>query len=266
MCIAKTGWLVYNQEGAKRNAWFIQRVISEMQKHGALLQLIVADAPNDLPTGVPDFAIVRAMNADINAEMERRGVATVNNAQTAFVAGDKWQTYLLCKQLNIPVLHTVLASEQTIQTFTYPCVVKSRFGHGGSEVFWVENQAQAMQIVAKNPEKYILQTPCDSVGCDTRVYAVGDEIVACVKRTSKTDFRSNFSLGGNAELVPITGEQKDVVKRLRAQLNFDFIGVDFLPHENGVVLNELEDAAGTRMLYANGIDVVPIYVKKILEK
>lgn len=262
----QTGWLIYNQDGEKRNAWFIARLQDEMQKNGVLLQLIIADTPNDLPTGNPDFAVVRAMNANINAEMQKRGVPTVNNAQTALVAGDKWQTYVLCKKLNIPVLPTVLANEQTLQTFHYPCVVKSRFGHGGSEVFWADSQQQALQIVGKNPDKYILQTPCDCVGCDTRVYAVGEQIAACVKRTSKTDFRSNFSLGGNAELVPITEEQNDIVKRLQAQLQFDFIGVDFLPHENGVVLNELEDAAGTRMLYSNGIDIMPIYVQQILKK
>ncbi len=262
----KTGWLIYNQEGANRNAWFIKRLQDEMQKNGVSLSLVVADTPLQLPNNTPDFAIVRAMNADINAEMEKRGVRTVNNAQTAFVAGDKWQTYLLCKQLNIPVLPTVLGSEQTVKTFLYPCVVKSRFGHGGREVFWAENQQQALQIVQDNPEKYILQTPCDSVGCDTRVYAVGEQIAACVKRTSKSDFRSNFSLGGNAELVAITSKQKAIVERLQAYLGFDFIGVDFLPHANGVVLNELEDAAGTRMLYANGIDIVPIYAKQILKR
>ncbi len=261
----KTGWLIYNQEGANRNAWFIQRLQDEMQKHGVSLQLIIADTPDDLPKQTPDFAIVRAMNAQINAEMQARGVKTVNNAQTALAAGDKWQTYLLCKQLKIPVLDTLLASEQSLKTAKYPCVVKSRFGHGGSEVFWAESQEQARQIVSENYEKYILQTPCDTLGMDTRVYAVGDKIAAAVKRTSTSDFRSNFSLGGKAQLVEITDEQKAIVARLQAHLKFDFIGVDFLPSGNGVVLNELEDAAGTRMLYANGIDVVPMYAEQTLK-
>ena len=261
----KKGWLIYNQIGVQRNAWFIERLQAEMQKNGALLQLIVADTPLQLPTDTPDFAIVRAMNADINAEMEKRGVKTFNNAQTALVAGDKWQTYLLCKRLNIPVLPTFLASEQTLETMQYPCVVKSRFGHGGSEVFWAKNSAQALQIMGKNPDKYILQTPCDCLGVDTRVYAVGNQIVAAVKRTSKNDFRSNFSLGGSAERVEPTQEQKQIVERLQAHLGFTFIGVDFLPHANGVVLNELEDAAGTRMLYANGIDIMPLYTKEIIK-
>ena len=262
----QTGWLIYNQEGATRNAWFIERLQEEMQKNGVSLRLVIADIPAQLPLGMPDFAIVRAMNADINAEMQKRGVRTVNNTQTALIAGDKWQTYLLCKQLEIPVLHTVLASEKQVESFVYPCVVKSRFGHGGSQVFWAENAEKAWQIVKENPENYILQTPCDCLGQDTRVYAVGDKMIACIKRTSSSDFRSNFSLGGKAEVVDITDEQQRIVERLQAHLGFDFIGVDFMPHAGGIVLNEMEDAAGTRMLYANGIDIVPIYVKQALKK
>ena len=260
----KTGWLIYNQEGATRNAWFIRRLQGEMQKNGVSLSLVVADTPLQLSNNTPDFAIVRAMNADINKEMQTRGVKTVNNAQTALVAGDKWQTYLLCKQLNIPVLDTWLFDNKTADQATYPCVVKSRFGHGGCQVFWAKNAEQAKQIVG-NSDEYILQTPCKTLGEDTRVYAVGDQIAAAVKRTSKSDFRSNFSLGGNAELVEITQMQKQIVERLQAHLHFDFIGVDFLPDGKGVVLNELEDAAGTRKLYANGIDIVPTYVQQILK-
>ena len=110
------GWLIYNQEGAKRNEWFIRRLQSEAEKYGVFLQLLVANAPGELPVQtLPDFAIVRAMNADINAHLQALGVRVANNAQTACTAGDKWQTYLLCKQLNIPVLDTVLANEQTIK-------------------------------------------------------------------------------------------------------------------------------------------------------
>ena len=116
----KTGWLIYNQEGATRNAWFIRRLQGEMQKNGVSLQLVVADTPLQLPNNTPDFAIVRAMNADINKEMQTRGVKTVNNAQTALVAGDKWQTYLLCKQLNIPVLPTFLAKEKPLSSLISP--------------------------------------------------------------------------------------------------------------------------------------------------
>ena len=258
------GWLIYTPQGARRNEWFIHRMIEECAKRGITLRLILAETPCDLPKDeTPDFAICRAMNFAINAELEERGVRTFNNANTAKIAGDKWETYLLCKRLNIPVLPTILAEERGKEQ--YPQVVKSRFGHGGSEVFWAENQAQAQARIDEK-DKYILQQPCEMLGEDTRVYAVGGQIVAAVKRTSSNDFRSNFSLGGQAERVQPTLQQKEIVDKLYQALSFDFIGIDFLPTQNGVVLNELEDAAGTRMLYAcTDMDIIAIFVDYIVK-
>ena len=259
------GWLIYTPQGARRNEWFIQRLIEESAKRNMALRLVLAENPCDLPKDeTPDFAVCRAMNYAINAELENRGVRTFNNAKTAKIAGDKWETYLLCKRLNIPVLPTVLAEKRGNDK--YPQVVKSRFGHGGSEVFWAETQTQAQDRIDKK-DTYILQQPCETLGEDTRVYAVGGRIVAAVKRTSVNDFRSNFSLGGQVEWVQPTPQQIEIVDKLYQELSFDFIGIDFLPSQNGFVLNELEDAAGTRMLYAcTDIDVVPIFVEHIAKK
>ena len=131
------GWLIYTPQGARRNEWFIHRLMDEFAKRNMALRLVLAENPCDLPKDeTPDFAVCRAMNYAINAELENRGVRTFNNAKTAKIAGDKWETYLLCKRLNIPVLPTVLAEKRGNER--YPQVVKSRFGHGGAEVFWAE--------------------------------------------------------------------------------------------------------------------------------
>ena len=39
-------------------------------------------------------------------------------------------------------------------------------------------------------------------------------------------------------------------KKICARLGSDWIGVDFLPHDGGYVLSEIEDPVGARMLYA----------------
>ena len=259
------GWLIYSRAGAKRNEWFIARLQQEFAKYSVELSLIIADCADDLPLeNLPNFAICRAMNADFNAVLESKGVRTFNNAKTAKIAGDKWETYLLCERLNIPFLPAVLA-ENNIQNATYPKVVKSRFGHGGNEVFWAENSAQAQKIVDKK-DKYLLQKPSYILGKDTRVYAIGETIVAAIERTAKSGFKSNFSLGGNVQKVQPTDEQIKIVKKLQNELKFDFIGIDFLPDEKGMVLNEMEDAAGTRMLYAcTDIDIVEIFTKHVLQ-
>ena len=97
-----------------------------------------------------------------------------------------------------------------------------------------------------------------------RIYAVGGESVAAVLRSSETGFRSNFSLGGSVELIKPSEQQKAIVKTLYRELKFDFVGIDFLPTKTGWVLNEIEDAAGARMLYAlSNIDSAEYIVRRI---
>jgi glutathione synthase/RimK-type ligase-like ATP-grasp enzyme len=98
-----------------------------------------------------------------------------------------------------------------------------------------------------------------------RAYVVGGEIVAAVLRSSQTDFRSNFSLGGNVECVQPTDEQREIVQRIYNQLQADYIGVDFLPDGEKWVVNEIEDSAGARMLYqCTDIDIADVFVSYLV--
>jgi glutathione synthase/RimK-type ligase-like ATP-grasp enzyme len=249
------GWLIYDEEGAKRNVWFIRRLEEEFALYGVDLRLkIVEDGFEGV---LPKFAIVRTIAPEINAWLEERGVRVCNNVKTAKVACDKWETYLACKAWGIPVLPT----ERTCEALSFPLVAKSRRGHGGTEVFWVEKQTQAETFGAD----YVFQRPSEILGKDMRVYAIGGDIIASVMRTSAHGFKSNFSLGGMVELAQADETQKAIVRALYENLKFDFVGIDFLPTANGWALNEIEDAAGTRMLYScSDIDIIPIYVKHVL--
>lgn len=258
------GWLIYDEEGAKRNEWFISRLQSEAAALGMTLRLRIYDGNERFfDEEKPDFAIVRSILPAVNARLESLGIRVFNNAETARVACDKWQTYLLCKELQIPVLETSLAEEDTGE---YPKVLKSRDGHGGTEVFWTHSRAEVKEYMQQG-KRYVLQQPSDTLGKDVRVYALGNTIVAAVLRTSQTDFRSNFSLGGNVELTTPTKEQKKIVQTLYNRLHFDFAGIDFLPHQNGYVVNEIEDAAGTRMLYrCSNIDMAKVFMEYVKTK
>ncbi len=258
------GWLIYDREGAARNRWFIERLQSEAARVGLTLHLRVYEEDERFfDAEKPAFAIVRSILPHVNARLESWGVNVFNNAQTARVACDKWETYLLCKKLNIHVLDTALFSKYTGE---YPRVIKSCDGHGGKEVFWANSRAEAESFLQAG-KRYIAQQPTDTLGKDTRVYALGGNIVAAVLRTSHSDFKSNFSLGGNVELTTPTEEQKAIVQTLYKHLQFDFVGVDFLPYQNGYVVNEIEDAAGTRMLYkCSDIDMAKTFIQYIKER
>ena len=101
-------------------------------------------------------------------------------------------------------------------------------------------------------------------GRDMRIYVLGGRIIASVMRSSDTDFRANFKLGGKAEIVEPPEEAVDIVGRIRPELMPDFIGVDSVVGRDGVYLNELEDVVGTRMLYSlTDLDPALMYMEYV---
>lgn len=269
------GWLIYDKAGATRNEWFIRRLQERFAKRNIALPLKIydnLDESGDFFENLPDFAIVRTICPSLNGKLEERGVRVFNNAKTAKTANDKWQTYLFCEKLGLPVLPTYLPEK--ISPIAFPCVIKSVDGHGGSEVFLANDEVEyekAVERLLQAGKRAVVQKANAVAGEDVRAYVIGGEIIACVKRTSTVDFRSNFSLGGEVKLVFADETQKAIVKKLHETLRLDFVGVDFLPDgKGGYVVNEIEDSAGARMLYkTSDIDVADVfaeYVASVLTK
>jgi len=124
-------------------------------------------------------------------------------------------------------------------------VAKPLDGHGGADVIWAENAGALRGLSVP----YLVQQPMQT-GWDMRVYILGNRIYRAVLRTSDTDFRSNFSLGGHASLVEPDADAQALVSRVTAVLPIDFAGIDLLRNRAGeYVIGEIEDAVGCRMLY-----------------
>lgn len=264
------GLLFYDTVGARRNAWFIDRMVTVAKNCGCELLPVVTD---DLAEALkacyekPDFCIVRTISPSLTEELEGLGIRVFNNSTTSKAANDKWQTYLMAKRLNIPVIKTVSLKDGEVET-SFPRVIKSVDGHGGSEVFLAHNAEECKEILSLHPNKHFISQELSSEpGVDMRVYVMGESVIAATKRTSKSDFRSNFSLGGNAELDTPTEDMLRVIEAIKNELNFDFVGIDFIRHNGKWILNEIEDVVGTRMIYSlTDIDAAEIYIKYILDQ
>ena len=86
-------------------------------------------------------------------------------------------------------------------------------------------------------------------------------------RISDKDFRSNFCLGGRAEVYNLSDEEREKVEKVIRLFDFDFVGIDFIFNNGKIVFNEIEDVVGSRMVYTyTDIDIVEMYVDYILEK
>ena len=265
------GLLFYDKTGAERNEWFIARLTQAAAKRGCELKLVIApDDVEDALTSDFDFAIVRTICPSLNERLENLNIPTFNNAKTSYIANDKWQTYLFAKSLDMCVMDTVLIDDAVKNTplLPYPCVIKSRDGHGGTEVFKVENLNEQLAVIGGLFEKSLIaQSMCSEPGIDMRVYALGGKILAAAKRSSRSDFRSNFSLGGSAEIVIPNDTVLAIVKLVTRELDCDLVGIDFIRHNGEWVLNEIEDVVGTRMLYSlTDIDAADMYIEYIINK
>ena len=268
--------LIYSKEDIKKNKWFSGRLADTAVAFGVGLKLLTADdcraeymKDQSLADGAPAFVINRSRYADISEWFEKKDIASFNNSRTIRIGNDKLAEYELFKKLELPVMRTVPGdtSYEDIP-FGFPMIVKSRTGHGGSEVFRTDSRAELEKIMeGKDPGDFIFQEMCDEPGKDMRVYVLGGKINASVLRSSDIDFRSNFSLGGNAELTEADEEIQGYVRTLVSELDPDYIGIDFIRHGGAWVVNEIEDAVGARMLYKlTDLDIAQMYMCHICEK
>ncbi len=256
------GYLVYDRENANKNSWFIENFINTAKEFNLNIELVFTDQVQEKKH--PDFAVVRAISPKTNEFYEKSGVIVSNNYITNHTANDKYKTYELAKSLGIPVMKTVKSDEY----LQYPFVMKSVDGHGGSQVFMVTDDESYFNAKQQLKDKTcIKQCVCDTLGKDLRVYSIAGKVIAGALRTSETDFKSNFSLGGKATQVKVPLKCKRIVKKLYKSLKFDFIGIDFVFNNGKPILNEIEDPVGCRMLYSFGkLDPIKSYIKRITKK
>lgn len=248
------GLLIYNESDAQLNKWFIEHLIEVSKSNGIELSFCIFNqelfAHNTGYFNQFDFCINRTRNSSVNVFFDTHNIRCFNNLKTVSVSNDKWLTYLLCKEIGIPTIETVQLNDTSNIELDYPFIIKSKNGHGGSEVFWINGSMDLNKLELNNENGYIAQKPVSDIGIDVRIYVLGNRPITGVKRTSLIDFRSNFSLGGQVELFSPTDEQLAIIKALQEVLSADYAGFDFILHKGQWILNEIEDAVGARMLYS----------------
>lgn len=259
----KNGILLYTPEDAARNRWFIEQLIHYAESEGMSLRLCLSDlrAPNYLIPAGTDFLINRSRLSKYSSyaeEIMKPPVPCFNSRFVTGVTNQKYMTYcVLNGEYGIPMAETwEYRRREPLAALQFPLVAKPADGHGGEGVTWIENAAALKQYAADfdaaHPEPtypFLLQRPAVT-GWDVRIYVLGGEIYSAVLRTSDTDFRSNFSLGGKAEVIKPDAEMRALVNKIQEIMPLDFAGVDLLRSpEGGYILGEIEDAVGCRMLY-----------------
>ncbi len=251
-------WLIYDKEGAARNQDYIDWHFRIGREYGITFELKLAEQlwPIVRKNSVvfPDFAIVRTIQPALSEELENRGIPVFNSSFVSKICNHKGKTIDYIKQnTSVPVIQTASfsvnkLSEKLLVDYR-GCVIKSVDGHGGKQVFRMEDDWKKIQEGIGTSD-FIIQPYVRGPGKDVRVYVIGNQIVGAVERTAKNGFKSNFSLGGAVKSCEVTGVNLSYVREICHVISFGMVGIDFIINEKEQwIFNEIEDVVGARMLY-----------------
>lgn len=280
------GWILYTNGDSSLNMHYVDLYRRACQKRGMSIGLgfyhpdFAGSGDSRQTEGVlaahkPLYVINRTRDYRLAQFFESKGIPVFNHSSLTRLGNDKSEAYRYMQRLGIPVMPTLYHTNMPPQW--YPAVVKSSDGHGGTEVFfirdeaawknWKKQQGQNPEEDEGNRKRYIVQQAASGLGKDVRVYIVGNRITAAVLRTSKSDFRSNYCLGGQVELYRLSGRERELVQRAIEGLSIGMAGIDFIFHKGEMVFNEMEDMVGARGLYSLAdYDIVDDYISYIQEE
>ena len=260
------GILVYTSADAEYNKWFIDHIIEEGRKCNLDIRLVLSDkeevSDNDI-----DFAIVRNRDSKLCKRLEENNIRCFNSSYVVNIGNDKWEMYKDFNSAGIPVMYTQRTK------LPYPFVMKPVNGHGGENVYLIKNADEYESVISNIPDErqgdLIYQVIATEKGRDIRVYVVGGIILTAMERIAvdtEKDFRSNYSLNGNAKEHALTDEELKLAAKVADHIKADFVGIDLIYNNGKPVVNEIEDAVGTRMLYSlTDIDPVREFVAHIAD-
>ncbi|WP_372873059.1 30S ribosomal protein S6--L-glutamate ligase [Shewanella sp.] len=150
-----------------------------------------------------------------------------------------------------------------------PLVIKLLEGTQGIGVVLAETRKAAESVIEAflglKANIMVQEFIKEANGSDIRCFVVGDKVVAAMRRQGpEGDFRSNLHLGGSAEKVKITPqERKSAVAAVKA-MGLVVAGVDILRSSRGPLVLEVNSAPGIEGIeQATGIKVAEPIVEHI---
>lgn len=198
-------------------------------------------------------------------ELQDWGFFVINPIQSAKKASNKYTSAVLMDRYEVPVPRFTLLAKNDIKDGEkslqkklkeiYPdvgkdedadkkkeYVVKILDGHGGTGVFLVTGKTilsilQAIFAIDEERE-LLLQKKEEADGGDIRVHVLTmrtkQAILASMKRVKISgDFRSNVSLGAQAEKVELTPEQEEIALKVAKISGMPWCAVDIMPLVEG---------------------------------
>lgn len=230
-----------------------------------------------------DFCVFLDKDKYILKLLELTKIRLFNSSKAIEICDDKMLTHIalsnnnICMPKTIPGLlcytnDSIILSEtidKIESLLDYPIIIKNSFGSLGSGVFIAENRKKLLEIMNKVKFTPHLFQECitSSLGKDVRVIVIDNEVVASMKRTSTSDFRSNVGLGGKGEKIVLPSSFKKMALDISRILKLDYCGIDILfGKENEPILCEVNsNAFFEEISKITNINIAKKYVEYIIK-
>jgi ribosomal protein S6--L-glutamate ligase len=201
-------------------------------------------------------ASVTFYGAAVVRQLEMMNVFCVNDSIAITRSRDKLRCLQLLSKRGIGLPITGFAhSLDEIQDLIKmvggpPLLIKFLEGTQGIGVILVETNKAARSMIEAFlglkvnilVQEYIKEAD----GADIRCFVVGGDVVAAMKRQSKSpeEFRSNLHRGGKASAVDITEEERTMAIRAAHIMGLNIAGVDIVRSERGPLIIEVNASPG----------------------
>ena len=233
-----------------------------------------------------DYAFFWDKDIRIGRALEACGVHLYNSSNAVALCDDKYATHLTLSRYDIPMPRTILApmtylevDPDVIEPFlqkaerelAYPMVVKECYGSMGGQVYLAQSgSALRRRVYEMGSRPFLLQQFIGRYadkGEDYRLYVVGDQVAAAMRRKSIGDFRSNIAVGGEGETYCPSAEEAELAIRCCRILGLHFAGVDLLHTEDGnhLVCEVNSNAYMSEIMVCSGVCVADRIVKHVLQ-
>ena len=138
----KSGLIIYTASDADKNFWFIESCIKRLSENGISLKYCEENEVFDqVSRNKVDFVIYRSRNYKTVEKLESKHIKCFNSSLVNRIANNKYLSYQFFTSQNIPCLKSYLSCDR----LKYPFVMKSVDGHGGQEVFLINNEEEIKQ-------------------------------------------------------------------------------------------------------------------------
>lgn len=238
-----------------------RRLRARLSPTDAALELEHFDVMNVdgvLVRGIPAGSLEQVVfRMDALHRLEAAGITVMNSARAIESCVDKYLTTARLQAWGLPVPRTITCEsiEDAMEAYHLlggDVVVKPLFGSEGRGIVRASSEALAYRVfwtLCKLQSILYIQEYIYHPGHDFRLFVIGGQVRAAMKRHATLDFRTNVAQGGVAEAYRPTEEWEELAVRAAEAVGAEIAGVDLMTGPEGLpVVIEVNSTPGFKAL------------------